>query len=99
VAQTKRAEIPEVAIDEGRLSLFHSALLMEAKHEAGQKDADEQSALWKASVERYNGARRQKNREAWRTFHLTQAEAIERTAASIAAEHRARAEALAEEAS
>jgi hypothetical protein len=63
------------------------------------KDADEEHDLWQASVAKYNGKRRRQNREAWRTFHLHQAEAIERTAASIAAEHRSRAEALGQEAS
>jgi hypothetical protein len=62
-----------------------------------RKDADEEHELWKASVAKYNGKRRQQNRKAWYAFHLSQAEAVERTAASIAADHRARAEALLEE--
>jgi hypothetical protein len=46
---------------------------------------------------RYNEKRWQDNEAAWYAFHLSQAERIERTAAQLAAVHRARAEALAEE--
>lgn len=50
----------------------------------------------KASVAKYHGARRKQNREAWYEFHLSQAEAIERTAVQLATDYRGRAEALAE---
>ena len=60
-------------------------------------DAPRIEEAWAESERAHREKRRQKNREAWYEFHLSQAEAVERTAASIAAEHRARAEALAEE--
>jgi hypothetical protein len=53
--------------------------------------------MGRETTRRYNEKRQQKNKEAWHTFHLSQAERIERTAAELAADHRARAEALAEE--
>jgi hypothetical protein len=73
--------------------------LIQRRAPKGRQTPEECEELWKASVARYNGKRRQQNREAGDAFHLSQAEAVERTAASIAADHRARAEALAEEAS
>ena len=43
---------------------------------------------------RYDSRRREKHREAWRSFHLRQAERIERAAAGLVEEHRRRAEEL-----
>jgi hypothetical protein len=60
-------------------------------------EANRIEALWVESTRRYNEKRRRDNRAAWHAFHLSQAECIERTAAELAANHRARAEALAEE--
>ncbi len=37
-------------------------------------DPAEQSALWKASVQRHNARRREENRQAWAAFHEGQAE-------------------------
>jgi hypothetical protein len=37
-------------------------------------DPAEQSALWKASVQRHNARRREENRQAWCEYHQRQAE-------------------------
>jgi hypothetical protein len=64
---------------------------------AKQRDAErEREAMYADSVRRYHARRRKRNREARHEFHVAQAECIERTAASLAAEHRSKAEALAE---
>jgi hypothetical protein len=64
-----------------------------AKQNAAQRKRE---AMYADSVRRYHARRRKRNREAWHEFHVSQAECIERTAASLAAEHRSKAEALAE---
>lgn len=65
---------------------------------AEQRDAERQrEAMYAESVRRYHDRRRKRNREAWHEFHVSQAERLERTAAELAASHRARAEALADE--
>ena len=48
------------------------------------------------SVRLYNARQQETNREAWRCFYLEQAERLERTAAELAASHRARAAKLGE---
>lgn len=61
-----------------------------------QNAADrEREELYAESVRRYHERRRERNRQLWRTYHLDRAECLERTAASLAAGHRAKAEALA----
>ncbi len=60
--------------------------------EAG--DAQRVEEEWAESVRLYNGHRRETNREAWRSYHLEQADRLEATAAELARDHRARAEAL-----
>lgn len=52
-------------------------------------------AAWKESERRHRERRREENREAWRSFYLGQAERLERTAAELAANHRAKAAELA----
>ncbi len=65
---------------------------------AKQGDAEkEREAMYAESVRRYHGRRRKRNWAAWHEFHVSQAERIERTAASLAAEHRSKAQALLEE--
>ncbi len=59
------------------------------------KDAQAIEKAWKESERRHRKRRREQNREAWRCYYLDQAERLERTAAELAAEHRARAEELA----
>lgn len=54
----------------------------------------EREAMYAESVRRYHARRRERNRAAWREFHISQAERLEQTAASLAAEHRERADAL-----
>ena len=62
-----------------------------------REEANAEEAAWAESVRRYEARRRERNRELWRTYHLERADCLERTAAELAASHRARAEALAEE--
>jgi hypothetical protein len=57
----------------------------------------ERADLWLASVRAYNARRRRMNAAAWYAFHMDQAKRLERTAASLAAYHRERAEALLED--
>jgi hypothetical protein len=62
---------------------------------AKQGDAErEREEAWRASVRTYYERRRREREEAWYVFHLDQAKRIERTAASLTAEHRSEAEAL-----
>jgi hypothetical protein len=64
---------------------------------AAVEDPEAKEALWLRSVERYNARRRDQNRWEWVRYHEGQAERIERTAAMLAAEHRAMAIALMDE--
>jgi hypothetical protein len=58
------------------------------------RDTERVEEMWAESVRLYNGHRRETNREAWRAYHLNQADRLEATAAELARDHRARAEAL-----
>jgi hypothetical protein len=52
-----------------------------------QKDPDEESELWQASVDAYNEKRRQMARLEWHEFHCGQAERLRRTLEALAANH------------
>ena len=65
-----------------------------AKQNATERQREE---MYAKSVRRHHDLRCKRNREAWHEFHVSQAERLERTAASLAAEHRSKAEALLEE--
>ena len=54
-------------------------------------DPAEQSALWKASVQRHNARRREENRQAWAAFHEGQAASLRQTLENLIAEHEAKA--------
>ena len=58
--------------------------------------ANELEEAWAESERKHRQCRREENREAWRCFYLEQAERLERTAAELAASHRARAAMLGE---
>ncbi len=60
------------------------------------RDAERVSEMWASSIRLHHARRRETNREAWRCFYLEQAERLERTAAELAASHRARAAMLGE---
>jgi hypothetical protein len=63
---------------------------------AKQGDAErEREAMYAESVRRYYERRREHNRQLWRSYHLDQAKRLERTAAELAASHRAKADTLA----
>jgi len=53
--------------------------------------ANELEEAWAESERKHRQRRREENREAWRCFYLEKAERLERTAAELAASHRARA--------
>ena len=62
---------------------------------AKQGDSErEREAMYAASVRRYYERRRECSRQLWHSYHLDQAERFERTAAELAASHRAKADAL-----
>jgi hypothetical protein len=63
---------------------------------ATQGEAErEREAMYAERVRRYYERRRECNRQLWRTYHLDQAERLERTATELAASHRVKADALA----
>ena len=70
--------------------------LIERRSRNGEVAPDELEPGYLESVRRYNEERRRENIAAWHSFHLDQAERIERAAAALVASHRARAEALEE---
>jgi environmental stress-induced protein Ves len=64
----------------------------------GELRADlERADLWLESVRAYNIQRQRENVAAWVAYHQAQAARLERTAASLAAYHRQRAETLLED--
>ena len=68
-------------------------MLMERRHDPGD-GAEMQDPGYIESVRRFNSRRREEQREAWRGWHLEQAERIERAAAGLVEEHRKIAEEL-----
>jgi hypothetical protein len=60
-----------------------------------QKDPDEESELWQASVDAYNEKRRQMARLEWHEFHCGQAERLRRTLEALASHHEEQATKLA----
>ena len=52
-----------------------------------QKDPDEESELWQASVRAYEEKRRQAARLEWHLHHTAQAERLRRTLESLIAHH------------
>ncbi|MDQ3506928.1 MAG: hypothetical protein M3494_02765 [Actinomycetota bacterium] len=59
-----------------------------------REDANRVEELWKESVRKAGGQRCEENRALWHSYHMDQAERIERVASEIAAGHRAKAEEL-----
>ncbi len=58
------------------------------------RDRSKENALeeaWAASERAHRQKRREENAAAWRSYHLSQAERLEQTAADLAASHRQRA--------
>jgi hypothetical protein len=60
----------------------------DARHAARLEEIESES------VRLYNARQRESLRESWRAYHLEQADRLEATAAELAGDHRARAEAL-----
>jgi hypothetical protein len=52
-----------------------------------QKDPDEESELWQASVRAYEEKRRQAARLEWHLHHTAQAERLRRTLEALASHH------------
>jgi hypothetical protein len=71
---------------------------IERRHERRILDEGERRDLeaWELSARVHAAAVRRERAEAWRLYHLEQAERAERNAAEIASEHRRRAEKLLE---
>jgi hypothetical protein len=61
------------------------------------RDAKRIEEAWAASERAHHEQLQQRNRHLWYCYHLNQAEAIEKTATQLSADHRARAEALLKE--
>jgi hypothetical protein len=66
------------------------------RHEQRVKSEGERQAeeAWKESVRRYEALRREENRQAWASFHETQAERHRRTLAGLIAGHEEKARKL-----
>ena len=79
-----------------RLEAELDAFVEKRSRESGAER--EREEMYAESVRRYHARRQERNRELWRAYYLDQAERLERTAAELAADHRARAEQLLEEA-
>ncbi len=58
------------------------------------RDGGRVEELWASSIRLHHARRREENAAAWRAYHLEQALRLEATAAELARDHRARAEAL-----
>jgi hypothetical protein len=71
--------------------------LIDKRAEQGDAERErEREAMYAQSVRRYYERRRECNQQLWRSYHLDQAERLERTAAELAASHhRAKADLLA----
>jgi predicted component of type VI protein secretion system len=64
---------------------------------AGREEANATADRWKASEAKYRDKIRAANQQAWVTYHREQARVVLETARSLADEHLARADRLAEE--
>ncbi len=71
---------------------FGALMDKRAKQNAAER---EREVMYAESVRRYHERRRERNRQLRLTYHLDEAERLERTAAELAASHRAKADALA----
>lgn len=83
------------AVDAARAEALEAELdrIIE-KRARERKDANRVEELWNESVNKVDERRRGEMRALWYGYHMDQAERIERTAARLAAGHRARAEEL-----
>jgi hypothetical protein len=86
-----REELDDLEKAEQQIDVFIS------KRAEAKKAANAKEAAWAESVRRFKVRRRERNRELWCAYHLDRAECLERTAAELAASHRSKAEALANE--
>jgi hypothetical protein len=64
------------------------------KRSTRQKDPEEQSELWQASVDAYNEKRQKIARYEWHAFHCGQAERMRRTLQELIDYHETRAQRL-----
>jgi len=80
-------------VDVARADTVNAELERLISRRASQDTPDpaEQSALWKASVQRHNARRREENRQAWAAFHEGQAASLRQTLENLIAEHEAKA--------
>jgi len=76
-----------VAVERAEKSLDE---FINSRSKAKEK-ANAEEDLWRISERRHLSKLRRENAAAWRSYHLSQAERLERTAAELAASHRQRA--------
>ena len=61
-------------MDIARGELVERELNAMIERRSRQKDCDEESELWRESMERYDAHRREQHRQAWASYHEGQAE-------------------------
>jgi uncharacterized protein YdaU (DUF1376 family) len=83
-------------VDIARGELVEKELDSMIERRSRQKDPDEESKLWQASVDAYNEKRWQMVRLEWHEFHCGQAERLRRTLEALASHHEEQAAKLAE---
>jgi hypothetical protein len=85
----------DVELDLGKLEAAEQSIDAFINKRARERsEANEIEAMYAASVRRHREERQREHAAAWHAYHVGQAERLERTAAELAAVHRARAAAL-----
>jgi hypothetical protein len=69
--------------------------IISRRHEKGVEEGERLAKeMWQESELKYDERRREENRQAWASFHETQAESHRRTLASLIADHEEKARKL-----
>ena len=74
-------------MDIARTEMVEKELDAMIERRSRQKDPDEESELWQASVRAYEEKRRQAARLEWHLHHTAQAERLRRTLEALASHH------------
>jgi hypothetical protein len=74
-------------VDIARGEMVEKELDAMIERRSRQKDPDEESELWQASVRAYEEKRRQAARLEWHLHHTAQAERLRRTLEALASHH------------
>ena len=83
-------------MDIARGELVERELNAMIERRSRQKDRDEESELWRESMERCDARRREQHRQAWASYHEGQAERHRRILQELIAHHEAQAAKLCE---